>query len=249
MLKLYYDTDAWYLDRHPSLKFAGPTDKEDDRFHAIITAKSSELLDKNFLPTGQRSRFDVQHSVDDIVPQLLSVWALGGLLAGFERYLTHVRDSTDFGANSRKSILLVLDEVKSHVAQSFNIHEVCSELNVLAKDASSVGYRIETFRPCNSFIHRNEQTTILGVLRLQIAYRSSRLFNLDRSVREIFLQFGNTLVARENIKLQKQMKFLTWIIIVLTVFLVISETNVFPTVDSGVGGGGAPMLERGYGPR
>ncbi len=73
----------------------------------------------------------------------------------------------------------------------------------------------------NPSLYRNKETTLIEKIRKHTAERAEWLRNIDRSVRDILIQYGTTIGARENIKLQKRMSRLTVVILTLTIVIAI----------------------------
>ena len=71
-------------------------------------------------------------------------------------------------------------------------------------------------------------------LKDHIKERSEWIRNVDRSFRDLLIQYGTALGTRENIKLQKRIGCLTWVIIILTIILVVlTAITAFLPVEVG----------------
>ena len=57
-------------------------------------------------------------------------------------------------------------------------------------------------------------------MREQIGERSEWLRNIDRTVRDLLIQYGTILGTRENINLQSRIGRLTWVLIGLTILII-----------------------------
>jgi hypothetical protein len=84
----------------------------------------------------------------------------------------------------------------------------------------SFEHELETFKPSNPIFYRDQDITLSRALREQIEERSVWLENIDRSLRDLLIQYGAVIGTRENIKLQKRISRLTWVMLILTILIV-----------------------------
>ena len=217
------DFYAWRAEKLRGLKFIWPLRHDNGmRWHAVIAAREEDFSDEIMHFYGGNNRHSLVFYVDEFVNKLLSRWALAGLLSGFERYLSNVRDSADFKPNDKVKPLHLLEDLGSHIAQSVDISAVSSELqNFATHKGGRFNHGINVFYPCDPVLTRNEKLALIEAIRKQIADRAEWLRNVDRSIRDILIQYGATLGASENIKLQKRMAWLTWVILALTIVMAI----------------------------
>ena len=231
ILGIYYDLHAWRAKTLRGLTFNWPlSGNSSPRFHAVIVAREKDISDeiKRLFGVSNAGRF--VNCIDQFVNGLLTRWALAGLLSGFERYLNNLRDSAVKPNNKAKTVHL-LEELASHITQSVDISAVSVELkNFAAHEQGWFTHDINGFYPCNSALQPNAKIALVELIRQQIADRAEWLRNVDRSVRDILVQYGTILGVRENIKLQKHMAYLTWVILALTI--VIATLTGVPFVTS-----------------
>ena len=223
ILNIHDDFYAWRAKELRGLKFVWPLRHDThSRFHAVIAAREEDFSGEMMRPYGGNDRNSLVCYVDQFVNGLLSRWALAGFLAGFERYLNNVRDSADFKPNDRVKPLHLLEDLASHIAKSVDIAAMSVELqNFAAHKGTWFTHDINVFYPCNPALHRNAEIVLIEAIRQQIADRAEWLRNVDPPVRDMLIQYGATLGARENIKLQKRMAYLTWVILALTIVIAI----------------------------
>jgi hypothetical protein len=217
VLDMDNDWNVWVADDLPGLKFAWPIlrDKE-SRFHAIIAAREDAFSDKDLRAYGGGDRTSYVWYVNRFISALLSRWALLRLISGFERHLNNIRDSATFKPAQREKPLHLLRELIGHVSQSVDIAAAMVELRHFTNQKVSFERDLETFKPSNSKFYRDKEITLSHALREQVEERSAWLENLDRSIRDFLTQYGAIIGTRENIKLQKRMSKLTWLIAALT---------------------------------
>ena len=221
LLDIDNDIHAWEAHRLPSLRFAWPILRDEkSRFHAVVAAKEDAFSAEKLRTYGGGGRPSCVVYVDGLVNGLLSRWALLGMLFGFERHLNNIRDSATFKPAQRERPILLLTELSGHVSQSVDIAAASAELRHFAEQKVSFEHELETFKPSDPRFYLDKGITLSQRLRKQIEDRSGWLENLDHSVRDLLIQYGTILGAREAIKLQKRMGKLTWVMVILTIFIV-----------------------------
>ena len=235
ILDIYHDSHAWRAKKLSGLTFVWPLSANIGfRFHAGIVAREKDFPDEKLRAYGGNNRSSLVYYVDQFVNGLLTRWALTGLLSGFERYLNNIRDSV-VKPNDRVKPMHLLEGLADHITQSVDISAVAVELqNFAGQKRGGFTHDIGSFYPCNPALYRNAEVVLIEVIRQQIADRAEWLRNVDLSVRDILNQLGTTLGARENIKLQKRMAYLTWAILALTI--VIATLTGLTTVMSNKAG-------------
>ena len=226
---------AWHGDDPPGLKFLWPLTRDrSNRFHAVIAARERDFSEELLQTYGGKDRDTIVYHVDEYVNGLLSRWALVGVLSGFERYLNNVRDSAAFNPSHRAKPLELLRSLGGYLAQSIDISAASAELRKFAEHRGLFNYPVADFYPCDTTFHGDEKIAFGEVLRQQIGERAEWLRNTDRSVRDILNQYGTTFGNRENIKLQRRIAVLTWLIVALTVAIAaLTALTVLPAINTG----------------
>ena len=221
ILRADRDFNAWESDKLNGLKFVWPLSHEIyPRFHSIVAAREDDFSDETLQVYGGNNRQSLVFYVDRFINGVLSRWALLGLLSGFERYLNNARDSADYKSHKKSKLFLLLKSLGNHIAQSVDISAAAVELQrFAARDEILFTHNINIFYPCDRAAYRNQDITLSEALRAQTARRAEWLHNVDQSIRDVLIQYGSTIGAYENIKLQKRLTGLTWIIILLTIVM------------------------------
>ena len=207
--------DVWQAEEPAGLKFALPRFR--NKHHVTIAAREDDFSDEIMHGYREKSRESITHYVDQFVNSLLSRWALVGVLSSFERYLNNARDSAAFNAKHRSKPIQLLENLTSHIAQSIDISAASAELQQFAEHRNLFNHDIHPFFSCDSTLYQDDEIILGEILRQQVMGRAKRLHNIDRSIRDILIQYGTILGTRENIKLQKHIAFLTWVVVVLAV--------------------------------
>lgn len=220
LLDMDNDWDAWVADAPPGLKFAWPLLRDEkNRFHAVIAAREDAFLNEDLRAYGGDNRNSYVLYVDSCVSRLLSCWALLCALSGFERRLNNLRDSSTFKPAQLEKPLPLLRELIGHVSQSVDIATVSTELKHFAGQNLFFDRDIGIYRPSNPSFYHDKDITLSSVLRENIEERSIRLEILDRSIRDLLIQYGGVIGTHENINLQKRMSNLTRAMLILTIIV------------------------------
>lgn len=224
ILDIDYDLFAWRAKESPELKFSWLLRPRGTRFYAVVSGKEKDFSEERLKSYGGVNNTSYVFYVDQFVNALLSRWSLLAALSGFERYLNKVRDSANFDLLSQKkraTYFFLFKGLISHFTKSVDMSAASVELQNFASHKPEFEHNISAFSPCNSTIYWDKKILLIEVLRNQIIERANWLQNIDRSVRDILIQYGTVLGTRENIKLQKRLWVLTWVIVFLTVVLTI----------------------------
>ena len=115
----------------------------------------------------------------------------------------------------------MLETLGKLISQSVDIAAVSSELGRFTNESHSFDYRVETFKPCHPRFYGNKNTALTKILRETIGERAAWLGNTDRSVRDLIVQYGTAVGARESIRVQNSVRWLTWINIALALLIAI----------------------------
>lgn len=235
ILSIDYNLDAWQAAELPGLKFVWPLTRDrEKRFHAVLTCREDAVSDDTLQTYGGGGRTSFTIYIDRHVNGLLSRWGLLGLLAGYERHLNSTRDSATFGSAQRAKVLRQLELLRGHVAQSVDIAATAADLKHLSEQKRSFLYEVDTFKPCDPEFYSDTDITLGEALRSDIGERSAWLREMDWSVRDLLIEYGTALSARENIKVQGRMVVLTWVITGLTIVItVLTAVTTIVSINSG----------------
>ena len=212
---------VWQSEKTPDLKF---TDLHwGDRapqYHAILASRDSD---------SNKEKFEM--SVDEgvifsrAIEALLSRWAILSLLEGYSQRLNALRDSSLFRPRLRQRSVRILKTLSHHVSYSVDIAVATAELISYAGENPWFSNELETFKPCDE--QRYEAGfTLTDSFRSAISERAIRLQKTDQSLRDHLAQYGSLLGAKENIRLQKTLRFLTVIIMLLTLALFLDSDTL-----------------------
>ena len=236
ILDMHSTFNAWRSENTLGLKFTdSQTRDRGPRYHSILAIRESDIkkeiatresnLKKN-LATKENINVQIASDnrsgriryIDKQIQHLLSRWAIFPLLVGYSQHLNAIRDS--FRSKSRQNSVKTLQTLSHHVSYSVDIAAVTADLISYTQQPSSFSLDLGTFKPCDE--HRYEPDhTLDKALCSAIEERAIWLQKTDQSLRDHLTQYGSLLGAKENVRLQKTIRILTWVILILTLLTVV----------------------------
>jgi hypothetical protein len=219
-LDMHLGLYAWELDDLPAIKFAELEARMNNKsFHAIVAANEAQLPEEQLQSWGGRTRSAYIAFIAHRVDELLSRWALIAILAGYERRLNAVRDSTAIRSRRSRTSIRVLRALSDFAFGGVDISAVSTESMQCAGEKAWTMHEIEGFHPSDPQRRAGSGITLGEALRTEIKARAEWLLSTDRSMRALLTQYAEILSARENIGAQNSMGRLTWVLIILTVLI------------------------------
>ena len=219
ILKLHHDFGAWRSVKHPKLKIQlGPWDDNGLRHHSVIAANEGiRLHDDEHQDNTKSARI---RYLDFVVPDLLITLATQNMLEGLHQGIRESRSSAIFQDNSEGISIETLNTISHHLSHCADIYNIASEVaaNFAGPGPSSVTFERFELCPTGRTTSLNSLNMILGSA---ISDSASRLQQAVRSTEDQITQLGSILGAAENIRIQRRISFLTWVLVVLTCVLVI----------------------------
>ena len=224
ILGLYHDWNVWRSANNTGLKFKAPSLSTSDRhpYHAILAVRESDFDEDELNMRGGWDRRSQCLYIDKVINGLLSRWAILPLLEGYNQHLSEIRDSATLRSNRGLNRIETLKRLINHVAYTVDIAAVTNELIPYAKNSSLFSCDVETFEPCNDRHYEAGATLVKGI-GFTVGEHATWLQKTERSLRDHLAQYGSLIGEMENIHLQKKLKVLTWIIAVMTLFLLVQS--------------------------
>lgn len=215
-LGMDFDFDTWRSADIPGLKFTvSKRRSRAPQYHSILAVRESDFDQEKLKSWGEPSRSAQINYIDHMIKGVLSRWAILPMLEGYGRHLNEIRDSATFRPNTRHKPVEVLEILGAHISYNVDVAAVTAELIPYAQNRSLFGNDVEAFEPCDNEHYEADYTLVKG-LCFEIGERAAWLQKTDRSIRDHLTQYGSLLGAKENIRFQKRLGFLTVTIIFLT---------------------------------
>ena len=193
--------DSWRADTVEGLIFDIPR----DTYHPHIAVNDSDL--QSHLPDGYESpRTASIHFVDQLIASVLKAWAILPLVEHYTREVA----TTSIPAEDRPE--QTLDAIKRSTLSRIDITALSSELTDKANANIWLWDEARKFVRVGPLSERFE-TTLGEGLEFLVQKQAAWLKETDRSARESSAQYGNLLAAAESIRLQKTVRWLTWVLV------------------------------------
>ena len=225
------DTDAWKYKTTPDVRLKLPDGREQStRYHGILAMRESlpEHCGAD-TPTKQSIR-DRLYELNLMMPNWLSVWAILPLLEGYTRHIREIRDSAIFRPKRRQNSLKVLEMLGNHVSFSMDTAAVVAELTPETKTPIYLFRLIGQFEPCHERLDR--ELSLAASLHCVIRDRANWLQRTDSSLRDQLTQYASILGAAENVRVQRKIGFLTWVLVTFGVAtLLMAALALTPSVS------------------
>jgi hypothetical protein len=219
VLQLEAGLEAWHFENIAGLKLARRAFAGDDLpFHTILTVNEHRLRDQELAAYGGHTRDGYVNWLHHQIPSMFSRLALVALLTRYERDLNAIRDSTLFGTTVTEAALRRMRRVAERFSGSVDISAIAADMQEYCAAHSAFQRGFPRLLPAEPRWFE-PAATLGGVLQTRLSHRAARLERAERSVRDLLIQHGTLLSATENISLQNSIRFLTWIMAGLTLFI------------------------------
>ena len=211
---------AWKYSDLPKLRFGfhSPS-KKGPKNYATLAINLRHWREAN----SEREPHDAKSSLLSYVylpiPELMSIWAVVPLLQNFAEKLVSIQNSTVFNTDQEENHVDVLRQLTSYVSGLSDLSAVSSDLDEEeAKLFRSLIFG-SPFVPVRTDRHA-DSTTLDITLRRTINERAKWLRYTDRNIRDRLSQVGAFVAAQENVRLQKKISTLTWVILIVSTLAV-----------------------------
>ena len=181
------------------------------RHHAILATKESPPKDCVDCESKNQSIRERLYKLNMNIPNWLSMWAILPLLEGFTRRIREVRDSARLRPRGRQNSVEVLEVLGDHVSNSIDIAAVVAELPRNSENPFHFVRFSEQFEPFNQWLDQNGSLAT-GLHRV-ILDRALWLEGTDSLLRDQLTQYGSILGAAENVRVQRKIGCLTWVLV------------------------------------
>ena len=208
----------------PGLKFRMPNQMERiPRYHSILAIKEDRLISGMPEYYGTTNRATRIAHIDRMLPKLLSLWSLLPMLEGYTQHLNMVRDSATCRIRGRLAPTKVLERLGGDIAYSVDIAAVMAELAMHSEERFPLIHDVEQFELCDS--HLSEAGIDLRQRLEFIVYRQAAwVERTERAIRDQLTQYGTLLGATENVRLQRRLQYLTWVLVALTIVVLFASS-------------------------
>ena len=161
--------------------------------------------------------------------EVVSFWAL---LVGLTERVNRLRNSTNFRTGRHNSAERILERFQEHISDLSYAAAVSSDLSQESFPPRYITRITRQFKPAREDRHP-PNTNLATSLGDSIKDQAQRLRVVDQALLDQLSSLGSTIAARENVRLQKGVATLTWVMVVLTAASILSLS--YPTwLDSSI---------------
>lgn len=199
---------AWKNTKHQSLMFATQDTTNEDVTHLVITLPEEGIAEDAVKHYGGRDKPAFVAFVQDQLDGILVRFAVIALLNSFRRTLMQTRDKLRAASPRKRRVLKSLDYIQNFFGASLQVPSIVGEIASVTRNPHSYRWACDGFVEVIPF--RDEPPAKLYErLSTHTNSLANRLLNDDRTTRESFKQISEVVVARESVKAQRRMEFLT----------------------------------------
>ena len=228
LLGLDHGRSAWRKVDTPELKVQlNSVTHPITRHHSLAAIKEGAPLWNTEQDQHKSSRIAY---LDLVIPELLIVQAVHLLLEGFHRRIRELRQSIMLQPYSKGVSVKELESLRMHLSHFADIYAVASELATDSKGRRPAGVFLDAFESCRLYPDQN-RISLNEVLKSAIEESAVRLQSGVQSTGDQITQFGSLLGAVENIRIQKGISRLTWLLVILTI-VIIATPFLYPGSSS-----------------
>ena len=217
ILGLGHDWDTWTDSHFPDLKFATRVESESGpRFHSVLAINEQSWANADINGYGSEPRGSLVNYATQFMPEVVSSWALWALLVGLTERVNRLRNSTNFRTGRHNSAERILERFQEHISDLSYAAAVSSDLSQESFPPRYITRITRQFKPAREDWHP-PNTNLATALGDSIKDQAQRLRVVDQALLDQLSSLGSTIAARENVRLQKRVAILTWVMVVLTV--------------------------------
>ena len=213
--------EAWKYSALPRLRFGFHSPpKKGPRNYATLAINLRHWREANPDRESRDARSSLLSYVHWPVPELMSIWAIEPLLQNFADNLVRIQNSTVFHAGQRENHVEVLRQLTNHVSSLSDLSAVSADLNERDTKRNLPLFMGAPFAPVRTDRHAGSITLDAALWR-SINERAKWLRSTDRNIRDRLSQIGAFVGAQENVRLQKKVSTLTWVILIVTILAIV----------------------------
>ena len=217
VIGLAADWEAWRHSQVPGLRFSiQQPPRTTPQNYSTLSICEEDCPQKILNYGGHQGKTALINYMDGFMPSLVSMWAVLHLLEAYTEQTGKILNSTEFRMGTRNDSVKILRRLHEHLSFLSDLGAVSADL-ASQSDRAGRAFRFHvSFKPCRPGLE-NGYATLNESLNQAIKERAHWLQVADQSVRERLSQVGAVIDATENVRLQKTVSTLTWVIVALTI--------------------------------
>ena len=240
ILGMNHDYGVWESTNIEGLKYRiADLSGTSPQLHSVLSISETQLVSGTNVNDRESRLADIR----EVMPDLICLSSISPMLSSYGKYLNSVSEWPEFKPKSMRgreaklkrfftrihhdSPARALENLRGHVAYSVDIAAVTSELAMRADKNRPLLIDIESFKSCDSK-HAQKEWRLDKLLERSIAEKAAGLQETEKSIRDHLTQYGTLLEATQNVKTQRHITRLTWVLLaVAAVTLVTSLLQYF----------------------
>jgi hypothetical protein len=233
-LGLEGDWDTWRSDELPGLGLRLPRGAEDDAFALLLAGRFDDIfVDDDMQFWGGRTRGGFTARLDDYIDRTIAAWAARAALIGYQQRLTEMRDRASLPEGKTKAAIRALDSVRKELLlTTADAQRVGRDLAAMAEEKRLYSHSFETdFEPAAAS-RREFEPSLIELMREDTLSRARTLSETEQHVREVLLASSNLASTTANLRLQRRITALTWILLILAILALAVPVYQFIHADA-----------------
>jgi hypothetical protein len=212
---------AWESGNVPGVRLRLPAwGQEGDPNALLLVGRYDDIFRGDDMQDayGGRTRGGFAARLENYINRALAVWALRAALIGYQQRLTEIRDRITLPENRTKAAIQALDYVRKELlVASGDVQRVSKDVLSAANEKRWFSHLFETdFEPVDRR-QREYEPSLIEILRNDMLGRAQALSETEQHVRETLLTSSNLASTTANLRIQRRITALTWVLLILSI--------------------------------
>ncbi len=233
-LGLAGDWDVWQSDKLPGLGLRLPRGQGDDAFALVLAGRFDSIFPEDAMESwGGRTREGFANRLEIEIGRMIAAWAARTALIAYQKRLTEIRDRATLPQGKTRAAIQALDSVQKELLHtSADAQRVSRDMAAMAENERSYSRLFEIdFQPLAANRQDNEPS-LIQVMQGDTLRRSHALSEAEQHVREVLLTSSNLASTTANLRLQRRITALTWVLLILAILALLVPIYQFVHTDS-----------------
>ena len=150
---------------------------------------------------------------------LIAIWAIDVLLQGYAHHFQALRQSDLWRSSGQKAGVEALHKIGDNISYGADIATVTAELVTFAKGKRRLSFDSAAFVRSPDVPESWKEDRLEEVIHEQIGTNANWLHSIEGATRDYLTQYGTILGMVVDIRTQKSISKLTYVLVVLTIAL------------------------------
>lgn len=214
--------DSWRDKSTPSLRFnPSSNSRYIPKYHSILAMNEHGWKEQVTEENHDNNKGSITYMMHERISGLVGIWAVGVLLQGYARHFQELRQADFLSSARHKAKVETLQKIGEGVSYGAEIATVTFELASFADRKRPLFFGIPDFVPSPDVPETWRAKRLEQLIREQIRSNAKWLGSIESAVRDHLTQYGTIVGMVEDIRIQKKITWLTYVLLFLTVVLAI----------------------------